>query len=242
VGLPIYGKWTEMQPYAKLNKGFRYILVVIDCYSKFVWVEPLKDKTGPTVARAMERILTRATYIPKNLQSDQGTEFYNNIFKKLMTKYNINHYSTFSTMKAAIAERVIRTLKNMIYKHFSLEGKHVWFKHIHSLVGQYNNRTHRTIGMAPSEVTPETILNAYDMPKIAARKLKYKLGDTVRISTHKGVFCKGYKMNWSTELFKIVKVNKSHPQTYILEDAEGSPIKGIFMNKSYKKQAIQMYI
>ena len=81
---------AEMQPYAKLNKGYRYILVVIDCYSKFVWVEPLKDKTGSTVARAMEKILTRAAYIPKNLQSDQGTEFYNNIFKKLMTKYNIN--------------------------------------------------------------------------------------------------------------------------------------------------------
>ena len=85
-----------------------------------MWVEPLKDKTGPTVARAMKKILTRTAYIPKNLQSDQGTEFYNNIIKKLMTKYNINHYSTFSTMKAAIAERVIRTLKNMIYKHFSL--------------------------------------------------------------------------------------------------------------------------
>ena len=82
MGLPICGKCVaEMQPYTKLNKGFRYILVVIDCYLKFVWVEPLKDKTGSTVARAMETILTKATYTPRNLQSDQETEFYNNIFK-----------------------------------------------------------------------------------------------------------------------------------------------------------------
>ncbi|XP_057671341.1 uncharacterized protein LOC130903096 [Diorhabda carinulata] len=116
---------AEMIPYAKHNRGFKMILVVIDCFSKFVWTRPLKTKTAEEITRAFSSII-KGGRMPKNVQSDQGTEFYNTKFKTLMKKHNINHYSTFSTKKAAIAERVIRTLKTKLYKHFSLIGKYKW--------------------------------------------------------------------------------------------------------------------
>jgi len=107
---------AEMGNYAKDNKNFKYLLVVIDCFSKFLWAKPLKNKTGPEVTNAMIAIFNESKRSCINLNTDQGTEFYNVHFKKLMQKHNINHYSTFTVKKAAIVERVIRTLKERLYK------------------------------------------------------------------------------------------------------------------------------
>ena len=217
----------EFQPYANRNSGYRYILVVIDCYSKYVWTEPLKNKTAEVVSKAFKNVLKNAKYSPKNLQTDNGTEFYNRNFSELMRRYNINHYSTFSTKKAAIVERVIRTLKTWLHKEFSTRGKYKWLDILQKITKKYNSKVHRTIGMRPIDVTPTTQLNVYKHPKIAL-KSKLKIGDIVRISKYKGVFEKGFTPNFSTELFKIVKVNVTNPVTYILEDMNGRSIKGCF--------------
>lgn len=105
---------VEMIPYAKENRGFRYILIVTDIFSKYVMVEPVKNKTGLEMSKALEKIFKKNNRIPKNMHTDLGKEFYNKNFKDLMEKYNINHYSTFSTKKASIVERVNRTLKSLM--------------------------------------------------------------------------------------------------------------------------------
>ncbi|KAJ8909427.1 hypothetical protein NQ315_003479 [Exocentrus adspersus] len=97
-------------------------LMVVDCYSRFSWTEAVKTKTGVDVTRAMEKLLKRSNYIPKHIQSDQGGEFFNRHFSVLMKKYGIIHYSAYSVTKAAFAERLIRTLKDKLYKEFSLRG------------------------------------------------------------------------------------------------------------------------
>lgn len=225
---------AEMQPYANENKGYRYILIVIDCYSKYVWARPLKNKTGVEVTKAMRSILQESIYSPKNIQSDQGTEFYNRNFSTLMKQYTINHYSTYSTRKAAIAERVIRTLKNWLYKEFSARGKYKWVDILSYITMKYNNKVHRTIGMKPADVKPTTRLNAYNHIKTAL-KPKFRVGDTVRISKHKGLFEKGFTPNFSTELFKVVKRKVTNLTTYLLEDMYGQPIKGCFYEMELQK-------
>lgn len=225
---------AEMQNFAKENKGNRYILVVIDCYSKYVWSRPLKNKTAVEVTDAMKNVLQAAKYSPNNLQSDNGTEFYNKHFTALMKRHNINHYSTYSTKKAAIVERVIRTLKSWLYKEFSTRGTYKWVDILPNITKKYNNKIHRTIQMRPVDVTHTTVLNQYKYPKIA-RKAKYRAGDIVRISKYKSVFDKGFTANFSTELFKIVRVNITNPTTYILEDMNGQPIKGCFYEYEIQK-------
>lgn len=113
---------VEMIPHANINSGYRYLLVVIDTFSKYAWVKPCKTKNASDVLSAFKSILNMGR-VPKNLQTDNGKEFYNKIFKKLIDKFKINHYSTFSVMKASIVERLNRTLKNKMYKMFSLLGK-----------------------------------------------------------------------------------------------------------------------
>lgn len=222
---------AELIPYKNINKGYKYLLVVIDCFSKFLWTIALKNKTGKEVTNAMAKILAGGR-LPKNLQTDNGTEYYNSEFKKLMSKYKINHYSTYTSMKAMMAERVIRTIKNNLYKQFSLRGNYKWYDIIGDITSKYNSTVHRTIKMKPKDVNNSTIekqlLNTvYSNIKIAGHN-KYHIGDYVRISKNKAVFDKSYHPSWSTEIFKIVKVQITNPVTYLLQDEYKQPISGGF--------------
>ena len=143
----------EMIPYAKENKRFKYILITINVFSKQVYVKPLKTKTGKDVTQAMKEILESVTIKPKNLQADQGSEFYNTNFSELMKTYSINFYSVFSTKKACVVERVIRTIKTNLWKQFSLQGTYEWLNVINSIFDKYIHTTHKTIGMRPVDVT-----------------------------------------------------------------------------------------
>lgn len=226
---------AEVQQYADENDGYRYILVCINCYSKYVYTRAIKNKTGIEVSKAMKSIIDEASYTPNNLQSDQGKEFYNSHFQALMKRFHINHYSTYSTKKAAIVERVIRTLKNKLYKQFSARGSYRWVELLPSITNAYNSTKHRTIGMKPKDVKENTTIRSYDYIKVAPKKRKFHLGDIVRISKYKTLFEKGYTPSWSTELFKIVKENVTNPPTYLLESLEGEPIRGCFYEAELQK-------
>jgi hypothetical protein len=85
---------VEMQPHSKINKGYKYILTIINCFTKVADALPLKDKTGKSVTEAMETAIKRDKHKIKHLQTDDGKEFFNKSFALLMKKYQINHYST----------------------------------------------------------------------------------------------------------------------------------------------------
>lgn len=229
---------AEFTQYARHNRGHKYILVVIDCFSKYLWTKPLKTKTAIEVSGAMRAILQQQQRKPKNIQTDAGKEFYNRQFDDLMKSYGIHHYSTYSTMKAAIVERVIRTVKEKLYREFSMLGKYRWIDILPNVTQKYNDSKHRTIGMKPNQVTfknEATLLSTvYNRVKRVGKRL-FSVGDVVRISKHKGVFEKGHTPNWSHELFKIVKVQITNPVTYLLEDMSGDPILGCFYQYELQK-------
>jgi len=236
----VYGKndlWqadlVEMIPYSKKNKGYKYILCVIDCFTKFAWAVAIKSKTGKEVTNAMSKILIDRA--PKLLQIDNGKEFYNTNFDKLMSKYKIHKYSTFSIMKACIVERFNRTLKEKMFREFTARGSHDWISILPKLLNEYNNSKHRTIGMTPVQADLNPTSVTLKQREINNEKIKFKVGDNVRISTQKGVFTKGYLPNWSTEIFEIIKINKTLPVTYQLQDYTGKPIAGCFYSAEIHK-------
>lgn len=228
---------VEMIPFARVNKGFRYILIVINVFSKYVWAIPVKRKTGGEVTAAMDSILATTTP-PSNLQTDNGKEFFNRQFQSLMKKYNINHYASFSTTKASIAERVNRTLKNMMWKNFSLQRNKKWLPLLPKVVMQYNSRVHRTTGYKPKDVNEkneqEILKNSYTYRKVLDVG-SFAVGDKVRISKHRELFTKGYTPNWSNEIFIIAKVQNTNPVTYLLKDLEGEDISGGFYELELQK-------
>lgn len=110
----------DMQQFKGINRGYRYILIVIDVFSKRAYAQPLKDKTAKSTAAAIEIILNQVGQPIRNLQTDDGKEFFNGTMKRLLAQYDdINHYSTYSVKKASIVERLIRTIKRKLYMYFS---------------------------------------------------------------------------------------------------------------------------
>lgn len=226
---------VEMIPYSNQNRGYRYILMVLDVFSKRAWAKELKNKTGEEVTKAMSDIFDKnPNHIPRNIHTDQGREFYNQHFQRLMQKHGINHYSTFSKMKASIVERFNRTILNKIWKQFSLQGSHKWLNHLQPIIKQYNSTVHRTIKKRPIDVNEK---NQNDLLRTvykrnqsvnADKKNKFKIGDYVRISKYKTIFEKGYTPNWSSEIFRVDKILPTEPITYLLIDSDGKPIKGCF--------------
>lgn len=144
---------VEMIPFASENRGYKYLLMVIDTFSKYAWIKKLKNKTGKEVTKAMEDILKEnPDRCPANIQSDLGKEFYNSHFQGLMKHYHINHYSTFTKLKASIVERFNRTFLNKLWQQFSLQGSYKWLAHFENIVQVYNRTRHRTIKMRPIDV------------------------------------------------------------------------------------------
>ncbi|XP_070169323.1 uncharacterized protein [Polyergus mexicanus] len=276
---------------SKINKGYKYLLTIIDTFSKFAWAIPVKNKTGESVSKAMSICFKNLSNVsfglslsdashsrteglsqgvdlnsqhkpPKNLQTDNGKKFYNKDFKKLMEQNKINHYSTYSDKKAAIVERFNRSLKELMWKQFSIQGNYKWVDILPNLLNIYNNRKHRTIGMTPCEasqrLSPKDVSERHlkMCPKCAQKApgrlsprdtksegrlvqgTRFKVGDYVRINKLKHMFEKGYTPNWSTEIFVIDKVFKNIPPYYHIKDMKGEEIKGTFYEQELQKTKI----
>lgn len=238
---------VEMGALASWNKGFAYLLTVIDTFSKYGFARTLRSKAGKEVTEAFRDILLKSGRKPRNLQTDQGKEFFNSNFERLMKEMSINHYHTFSDKKASIVERWNRSLKHMMWKRFTHNNSYKWTHLLPGIIEEYNDRTHRTIGMTPNEVTLE------NSPQVLQRLTKktaqhsrgkgvLKIGDIVRISRIKPIFAKeATSPNWSEELFRIIEVQQTRPVTYKLEDLLQEPINGTFYQQELQKTSIPEY-
>ena len=228
---------VEMQKFAKLNKGYRYLLTCIDIFSKFAWVIPLKDKKGITIKNALEKIFNERK--PKFLWTDKGKEFYNKQVQDLLNENNIKLYSTNnSEIKSAVIERFNRTFKNMMYRKFTENNNTIFYNILDELVNNYNNKYHSTIKMTPIEgskkIIEKKIKNIYNFEK--TKKLgKFKIGDKVRISLEKNIFEKGYDTNWTQEIFVIYNIKYSNVPYYYLKDLNNEKLQGTFYEQELQK-------
>ena len=179
---------VEMQEWSKENKGYRYMLNVIDVFSKYAWSIPLKDKTAATTLDGLERIVKLSGRIPRHIWVDEGKEFYSKRMDKWMKEKNINRYSTHGEHKSSVVERFNRTLKMNMWKRFTAENTQNWISVLHKLHFDYNNKVHSTIKMAPVEGSKkenedEVLNNIIGNYRVRGnKKPKFKVGDRVRIS------------------------------------------------------------
>ena len=138
---------ADMQLISKFDKGFKCLLCVIDIYSKFAWVVPLKDKKGASIVNAFQSILKKSNRKTNKIWVDKGGEFYNRSMKSWLEMY-----STHNEGKSVVAERFIRTIKNKIFKYMTSISKNVYIDELDDIVHKYNNKKHKTIKMNPINV------------------------------------------------------------------------------------------
>ena len=244
---------VDMSKYSRENKGFKFLITMIDSFSKYAWVIPIKSKEGVNVYKGLKAILLVKR--PQKIQMDRGSEFYNKRFLNMLTVFGIKWYSTNSEIKAGIVERFNRTLKTRMERVFTSQGNHRYIDKIQDLVKSYNNTVHRSIGMKPAKVTAsdtkKILLKLYPKKKKTVAPLfkvgdskkkkkktlapEFKVGDTVRITRKKHIFQKGYEQGWSYEVFTVAKILKTEPITYELEDYKKEVIVGSFYSSELQK-------
>ena len=217
---------------AKQNDGYRFILTVIDIFTRYAWARPLRTKTGKEVAEAFKDIFQEGR-IPKRIQTDQGKEFENRHVLALFHKHNIELFSVKSAYKAAIVERFNRTLKHKLWRYFTMSTKQNWTHVLQDTVYSYNHSIHRTLGCKPVDVTPANVgeirEKVFKKQPSNESKSDIKVGDKVRISKVKSIFAKGYLPNWTEEIFTVDSINrKTSPISYKLKDYHGEVIEGSF--------------
>ena len=224
---------ADMQLISKFNKGFRFLLCVNDIFSKYVWVDPLKDKKVVSIVNAFQSILKKSNRIPNKIWVHKGGEFYNNSFKKWLQGNDIAMCSTHNEGKSVVGEKFIRTIKNKIYKYMTSISKNVYIDKLDDIVNEYSNTYHRTIKINPIDVKGNTFINI--AKEVKDNDPKCKVGDHVRISKYKTIFVKGYTPNWSEEVFVIKEIKNTVPWTYFINDLNGEEIIGTFMKKNCKR-------
>ena len=229
---------VDMQYYSSSNKGYKYILMVIDIFSKYGWGEPLKNKKGLTIAKAFRKIWkSNGQKTSKYLWTDKGKEFDNKIFRELLEKKNVHLYWTENEEKSSVVERWNRTIKSKMWKYFTKNRTGVYLDVLPTIIEAYNNTYHRSIKCSPSDARKpanyQHVFNAlYGDEDIETNVLrpapKFNIGDQVRISKLKRKFEKGYTANWTEEVFKVQEVQATIPYTYKLKDTKDETIKGTF--------------
>ena len=230
---------ADMQSMQNFNDGYRYLLVCIDVFSKYAWVVPLKNKTGPSLVQAFKIILSSGRK-PEKIMTDQGTEFLNRHFRELMKEEGIELYNTYNETKASVVERLIRTLKTKMWRYFTAKKTMRYIDMLPDLVYSYNHSVHRSIKAKPVDVSVENEKKVWDTlysdhSVVKNVKYNFKIGDQVRISKIKRKFEKGYLPNFSKEIFTISKQIPRDPPVYKLKDFDGEELKGTFYDKELQK-------
>ncbi|PFX11806.1 putative uncharacterized transposon-derived protein F54H12.3 [Stylophora pistillata] len=237
---------VEMQKFAKWNKGYRYLLMVLDIFSKYGWIVPLKNKKGESVAAGFKQIFAEGR-VPKKMWTDKGKEYYNQSVKDLFKAKGVELYSTENEEKSSVCERWNRTIKTKMWKQFTIQNNTVYVDILPKILEKYNNTKHRSIGMTPVEASKKKNENAVYLKLYGEHlkgvdvqrgweKPKFAVGDNVRISKFKRkLFDKGYTPNWSEEIFVVDEVQYTQPITYKLKDLLGEEIKGTFYEQEMLK-------
>ena len=197
-----------MQSLSKYNKGNKYLLCAIDLFSKYAWAIPVKDKKGTSIINALKKMISKGRKSNK-IWVDQGIEFYNNSFKNFLKMNNIEMYLTYNEGKSVVGGRLIRTLKNKIFKYMTAISKNVYFDVLDDTFNKYNNTVHKTIKMKPIYITDDSY-NEWN-EDFNKKDPKFKVGDHVRILKYENIFAKRYTPNWSEEVFVVSKIKNTVP-------------------------------
>ena len=236
----------DMQALSKQNKGYKYILMVEDIFSKYGWAVPLKTKTGIAVRDALKQIFKQ--HVPKKLWTDAGREFYNTEVKTLLKKHDITLYSTENEEKCSVVERWNRTIKTKLWKYFTANHTHKYIDVLDALIEKYNNTVNRAIGMTPTEARKPSNHGAVfrhlyfkKMAKLGEKKPKFQIGDKVRLGVKKDLFEKSYIINWSDKIYTIKRVFATRPITYKVEDDKGVEHKGKFYEQDLQKTKVDEF-
>lgn len=252
------GDLADVSNIASHNDGYKFLLVLIDIFSRYLFIVPLKNKHHQNIVDGLKLVFQKRRK-PNTLRTDKGSEFKNRWVKAYLKKEGIHAIYTQNETKANYAERVIRTMKNLMYRYFMKNRTYRFINILQDLVKSYNKRPHRSLGgNAPANVNKENAdeirLESYlsgktkldvNQSKTLGRSkekkrakpfFKFKIGDDVRLSQLKHPFQRDYQQKWTEEFLKAnERYKRGQIPVYKLKDLAGDPIEGTFYESELQK-------
>jgi len=251
----IQGDLIDVAAISNNNNGVKFLLVLIDIFTKWLWVYPLQNKNARTITQVMRRWLNSLDVIPAKIMTDKGTEFTNHSVQQLLRSHNVEWQAAIGTVKACIAERVNKTLQILIYKHLTENETLQYINILQDLVKTYNKRGHRTLeGMTPkqadlpqNEARVQAIFHAkYDKIGRQRRTPRFEVGNLVRIKTLPKKISnasRAYAEQFKGEYFNIMRINRTLPiPLYYLKSVDtGEMIEGGFYGNELQRIRGELY-
>ena len=262
-GFLLSGDLADMSSIKNDNDGISFLMYLIDCYSRKLWVLPLKNKRGSTISRTLDDFLSSNKYKYTLLWVDEGGEWYSSPTKKVCEKHGLKMYSVYNRrQKASYAERVILTIKSKLYKIMTQRHTNRYIDFLQDVINSYNNSKHKGLLCH----YPNEIHNMTDKDKIlsfAKKQFEQKLtnyGDIKRknskitfsqrnilprntyvrllLNSAESAFTKSYKPIFTEEIFIIDSVRNSTPTLYTLKDFLHEPISGVVYRSEIKETSL----
>lgn len=203
----------DMQNLSRYNKGFRYFLLIADCFSRKIWARPLKNKTATAVSEAMRSIFVsmrkNGLLAPRALlASDLGTEFWNSESSEVLKDFQITQFPLRSPKKASMVELSGRWLKNRIYKYMHANNTNDWTSQFDKFIEAKNGRKSPTLnGLSPDEINydNQAVLFTSLYPKRTKKENPLNIGQKVQISVERMPFSKSYHGYFSEKIYEIIQ-------------------------------------
>ena len=240
----IYGTDTaHLNSYKKSNDGYGYFVVMIDLLSRYAMTHPLKSLTGVEMVSAMKVMFKKSKC--ETIWSDHGTEYYCKPVQTYLKAQNIHHYTTGHETKCAVAERVLKSIKNRLFRYMTKNQTHSWVNVLESITDAYNHAYNRSIKLSPSEALKmddpvlwrRQYINSQEGGVV--RAFKHQIGDRVKLSYLSDKFSREYDMRWSGEVFTVTTrvFNQGIPM-YNVKSYDGEPVIGKFYEEELQKTVI----
>lgn len=240
---------AQLDKFAVDNDNVRYLLCVIDIFSRFAWVVPLKNKFQTTIVPAFQSILDDSGRKPNRLRTDAATDFTSTGFQRMAKANRFRHFTTSGEKQANYVERFIQTLKSRLYRYIIQRNSSRYIDDLQDIVHAYNNSFHRGIQMEPAFVNaqnekqlwwqmylPEEFFSGIKPPKFRKKPFLIDIGDHVRIARTLGRLSRKYDQKWTSEVFQVSdRFHRYEIPIYKLRDITGESVRGTFYQGELQK-------
>jgi hypothetical protein len=172
---------ADLSYYSKENDEYKYLLVVIDVFTRFGWAQPLKNKKAATIVDAFKLIISDDDEKPRRLRTDGASDFSNKQFQNFLKSFDppIVHVVTHNEVQANFVERFIKTIKSKISRYIVQKNKTRYIDILGDIINSYNNTWHSGIRSEPVNVSKENAKRLWwqmywPKKKISKEQLKIK--------------------------------------------------------------------
>jgi hypothetical protein len=246
-GVQLQADLVDVGSHSRLNRGVKFLLTIVDAFSRRAWVEPLPSKRGVDVARALEKALEGERF--EKLQTDKGKEFDNVSVAAWLKRRGAERFTTENDdIKASIVERFNKTLRQKLHTYMTLRPDDGYLEVLPDIVDAYNRTPHGATRLAPVAVNEKNAEEVYNRlfeeggsgrrsgSRPVNRSPSLYAGDHVRISKTRRAFTRGYTPNWTREIFVVRRrLDWVRPTVYEIDDLAGERVAGTFYERELQR-------